>query len=72
MPNLTIDGKSINAPEGATILEAASELGIKIPTLCYFKEISPITSCMLCVVKVAGRENLLPACATRAVSSGVP
>lgn len=65
MINLTIDGKSIQVPEGATILEAAESLGIKIPTLCFLKEFQPITSCMLCVVKVEGRENLLPACATR-------
>ena len=64
MPNLTIDGKSVNVPEGTTILEAAGKLGIKIPTLCYIKDALPITSCMLCVVRVEGRKNLLPACAT--------
>ena len=66
MINLIIDGKSIRVPEGSTILEAANSLGIKIPTLCFLKELQPITSCMLCVVKVEGRKNLLPACATRA------
>jgi NADH dehydrogenase/NADH:ubiquinone oxidoreductase subunit G len=65
MINLTIDGKSINVPEDATILDAAQTLGIHIPTLCYLKEIKPLTSCMICVVKVEGRWNLLPACATR-------
>jgi hypothetical protein len=64
MPTLTIDGKSVHVPEGATILYAAQALGIEIPTLCYLKEISPLTSCMICVVKVEGRKNLLPACAT--------
>ena len=66
MPNLTIDGKSIQVPEGATILDAAQLLGIEIPTLCFLKEISPLTSCMVCVVKVEGRKNLLPACGTKA------
>jgi ferredoxin len=65
MINLTIDGKSINVPEDATILDAAQTLGIHIPTLCYLKEMKPLTSCMICVVKVEGRGNLLPACATR-------
>ena len=65
MTNLTIDGKSINVPEGATILDAAQALGVDIPTLCSLKEIMPLTSCMICVVKVEGRGNLLPACATK-------
>ena len=66
MPNLTIDGKSVTVPEGATILDAAHALGVEIPTLCFLKELSPLTSCMVCVVKVEGRRNLLPACATKA------
>lgn len=66
MINLTIDGKPVQVPEGSTILNAAEILGIKIPTLCFIKDISPNTSCMLCVVKVKGRKNLLPACATAA------
>jgi len=64
MPNVTIDGKSINVPDGATILDAAQALGIVIPTLCFLKELLPLTSCMICVVAVAGRKNLLPACGT--------
>jgi ferredoxin len=65
MINLTIDGRSAVVPDGSTILEAAESLDIKIPTLCFLRELLPITSCMLCVVKVEGRRNLLPACATR-------
>lgn len=65
MPNITIDNKSIHVPEGATILDAAKGLGIEIPTLCFLKEIPPITSCMVCVVKVEGYKNLVPACGTR-------
>ncbi len=63
---ITIDGKSVEVPEGATILDAANALGVEIPTLCFIKELSPRTSCMVCVVKVEGRRNLLPACATKA------
>ncbi len=66
MISITIDGKSTQVPEGTTILDAAESIGIKIPTLCYLKDLLPITSCMLCVVKVEGRRNLLPSCATRA------
>jgi hypothetical protein len=71
MPNLMIDGKSINVSEGATILDAAHALGIEIPTLCFLKELSPLTSCMICVVKVEGRKNLLPACGTKVQESMV-
>lgn len=66
MPNLTLDGKSVTVEEGATLLDAAHALGVAIPTLCHLKEMSPLTSCMVCVVKVEGRRNLLPACAARA------
>jgi ferredoxin len=62
MPNLTIDNKSVHMPEGATILDAAQAVGVEIPTLCFLKQILPLTSCMVCVVKVEGRKNLLPAC----------
>ena len=40
MVNLTIDGRSLSVPEGTTILEAASSVGIHIPTLCYLKGIN--------------------------------
>lgn len=63
---ITIDEKPVTVPEGATILDAAHALGVEIPTLCFLKELPPLTSCMVCVVKVAGRRNLLPSCATKA------
>jgi len=64
MPKLTIDGQSAEVPEGATILDVAQTIGIHIPTLCYIREMSPLTSCMVCVVKVEGSRSLLPSCAT--------
>ena len=63
--NLTIDGKPASAPAGATILDAARDLGIRIPTLCYLRELSVVGACRLCVVEVKGVPRLLPACATR-------
>ena len=66
MPTITIDNQEITVQPGATILDAAGRLGIRIPTLCYLKGHPAITSCMVCVVKVAGVSKLLPACATRA------
>ena len=51
MPRLTIDGTVVDAPEGATLLEAADLAGIGVPTLCHAKDVRPLTSCMVCVVK---------------------
>ncbi|MBM3496361.1 MAG: glutamate synthase [Armatimonadetes bacterium] len=66
MPTITIDGRTVAAPEGATILEAAELAGIAIPTLCYLPGRPAQTSCMLCVVRIEGMARLVPACATRA------
>lgn len=70
MIRLTIDNLPTEVPDGTTILDAAKALGISIPTLCHMPGREALTTCFLCVVKVQGRENLLPACAT-AVSEGM-
>ncbi len=59
---LTIDGKQVDAPAGATILDAARKLGIDIPTLCHVDGIEPFASCFMCVVEVEGRRTLTPSC----------
>lgn len=67
---LQIDRHSITVPAGTTILEAATEIGINIPTLCHIDlkgtciKNNP-ASCRICVVEVEGRRNLAPACATK-------
>ena len=48
-----------------TVLRAAEKLGIRIPTLCYVSGCRAETSCMVCVVKINGKSELVPACATR-------
>ena len=60
--NLKINGLDVSAPAGSTILEAAHLAGIKIPTLCYLKEINEIGACRMCVVEVKGARNLVAAC----------
>jgi NADH-quinone oxidoreductase subunit G len=65
MVNITINGKKIQAQEGATILEAASMSGVKIPHLCYLKDINEIGACRVCVVELAGRDTLAAACNTK-------
>jgi NADH-quinone oxidoreductase subunit G len=69
MINLTIDGQSISVPEGTTILEAAREINLDIPTLCYLKldkinYTNEPAACRICVVEVKGRRNLAPSCVT--------
>ena len=64
---LKIDGKEVQIAAGATILEAAEKLSIKIPTLCYLQKISPTGACRVCVVEVAGADKTVTACNTRAV-----
>lgn len=62
--NLWIDGKEIQVKEDTTIIEAASELGIKIPSLCYHKDLKPTAGCGICVVEVEGMELPKRACCT--------
>ena len=68
--NLTINGKPVSVPAGSTILDAAKELNIQIPTLCYCDKLGGCgisnkpASCRICVVEVEKRRNLAPACAT--------
>jgi len=62
---LTIDGKQISAEEGETILQAATEAGIKIPTLCHLEGVYDIGACRLCLVEVKGTPKLLPACTVK-------
>ena len=64
MVTLTIDGREIQAEEGTTILEAARENNIYIPSLCHHEEVTPYGACRLCQVEVAknGRERLVASC----------
>ena len=62
MVNLKINGMDVSVPEGYTILRAAKEVNIEIPSLCYLKDINCIGSCRVCVVEVKGRPGLVAAC----------
>lgn len=63
---LTINEKEITAEEGQTVLEAARQHDITIPTLCYHKDLSPVGSCRLCVVEVEKWRGLTAACTLQA------
>ena len=62
MISLTIDNIPVTVPEGTTVLEAARDAGIKIPTLCYLKGVNEIGACRMCVVEVKGARSLMAAC----------
>ncbi len=66
MITLTIDGKRITTSPGKTILEAAREGGIDIPTLCYHESLLPFGACRLCIVEVEGYSEPMTACTTPA------
>jgi bidirectional [NiFe] hydrogenase diaphorase subunit len=65
MKTLTIDGQLISARDDDTILFAAREAGVSVPTLCYVDGLSPVGACRLCLVEAAGSNRLLAACATK-------
>lgn len=67
---IKIDGREINVPENYTVLQAAEEIGINIPRLCYLKDINETSSCRLCVVDVKDMRGLKNSC-TLAVYEGM-
>ncbi len=62
MVNLKINNIPVCVEEGTTILEAAKIAGVKIPTLCYLKDINAIGACRICVVEVKGARAFAAAC----------
>ncbi len=68
---LTINGEMISAREGETILTAAQEANIHIPTLCYLEGVTAVAACRLCIVEIEGSGRPQPACVTQAVEGMV-
>ncbi len=62
MVNLTIDGQRVTVQEKTTIMEAAAQIGIPIPKLCYLKGINEIAACRVCVVELEGKDKLITSC----------
>ena len=60
--HVTIDGIDVFVPEDYTILEAAKEAGISIPTLCFLKDVSELGCCRMCIVEIEGTRALQAAC----------
>ncbi|PKM50589.1 MAG: NADH:ubiquinone oxidoreductase [Firmicutes bacterium HGW-Firmicutes-7] len=75
MIKIIINDQELSVPEGITILEAAHQVGVKIPTLCHLdlhdlKMVNQTASCRVCMVEAPGRNSLVPACVTK-VSEGM-
>jgi predicted molibdopterin-dependent oxidoreductase YjgC len=68
--NLTIDGQKITARQGQTVLEAATAVGIKVPTLCHHPALEPIGACRVCLIEISKHQPLYPAC-TYKVTEGL-
>lgn len=65
MVNVKINGKAVQVPENATILEAAKLNNITIPHLCYLKNVNEIGACRVCIVEIAGQDRLVSSCNTK-------
>lgn len=63
--DLTVDGRAVTVPEGATILQACEKTGVSTPTLCYEQTLTPVNACRVCVVEMEGSRALVPACARK-------
>jgi len=61
---ITVNGQSVEVEKGTSILDAANQIGVIIPTLCYHKDLCVAGNCRVCVVEVVGQKRLAPACAT--------
>jgi len=71
MLNVTINTRKLQVPEGSTILQAARQAGIKIPTLCNVENREAIGACRVCLVEVEGARTLQAACSTPVVENMV-
>jgi len=68
--NITINGQPVSAQIGSTILQAARQAGIDIPTLCDHPALIPIGACRICLVEVTGQRTLITAC-TFPITEGI-
>ena len=64
--NLEVDGRAVTVDNGATVMDAATKLGIFVPHFCYHKKLSIAANCRMCLVQVEKAPKPLPACATPA------
>lgn len=63
MTEVTIDGRAVTVPEGASLLDACRAAGADTPTVCYGETLTPVNACRACVVELDGARTLVPSCA---------
>lgn len=71
MIKLSVNGKSVEVDEGSSLLDAAREAGVHIPTLCYYPRLPSHAVCRMCLVSVAGESKPQPACIAKAKAGDV-
>lgn len=71
MIQIQINGKAVEVVEGTTILQAARQAGIQIPTLCFLEKREPIGACRVCLVEVEGARTLMASCSTPCIEGQV-
>src|SRR5258706_8513923 len=64
MLKVEIDGKEVEVPHGATVMDATNKLGIYVPHFCYHRKLSIAANCRMCLVEVEKAPKPMPACAT--------
>ena len=64
MVNLTINNQQVQVEKGTSICDAAASIGIKIPKLCYLKDLNEIGACRVCIVEIEGKDTLVASCNT--------
>ena len=69
MLTLEVDGKSVQVPNGSTVMDAAHKLDIYVPHFCWHKKLTIAANCRMCLVQVEKAPKPLPACATPATNN---
>ncbi|TMH97511.1 MAG: NADH-quinone oxidoreductase subunit NuoG, partial [Betaproteobacteria bacterium] len=64
MPKIEVDGRPVEVPQGATVMDATNKLGVYVPHFCYHRKLSIAANCRMCLVEVEKAPKPLPACAT--------
>ncbi len=71
MPEVTIDGRTLEVERGTNLIDAAHEVGVQIPHYCYHPRLSVVGQCRMCLVKVEGMRGLQPGCTTQVMKDGM-
>src|SRR3989454_9459427 len=64
MPKIEVDGRTVEAPQGATVMDATNKLGVYVPHFCYHRKLSIAANCRMCLVEVENAPKPRSACAT--------